>query len=101
TPTPLRRSRVPYPTLFRSAGDDEGVVNVARIFDRDVQLVAELSDVGDAQGVHRRAGDADLAHGGEREGVVVEFVAGEPAKQVARSEEHTSELQSREKLVCR
>src|SRR5207302_9658698 len=45
------------------------------------------------------AGAPMLAHKGMREGVTVtELIAG---KKPHRSEEHTSELQSRENLVCR
>src|SRR3712207_7950672 len=90
---PPRSTLFPYTTLFRSAL----VAHVA------VPLRARVGHV-----------DEDLRRdlGGQRDlGVVgvpprqpaelVEQVGGVPPPAVARSEEHTSELQSRQYLVCR
>src|SRR3712207_6891367 len=81
---PPRSTLFPYTTLFRS----QGLVEVAA--ERD-----------DARAVHQRLGElagGDLALGHDDR-------AGEPAarrvRRRARSEEHTSELQSRQYLVCR
>src|SRR5436309_11855905 len=63
----------PYTTLFRSVGDEYQVVARLRLsFGRALRRQLEMRDRVDAHG------DAGL-----------------------RSEEHTSELQSRENLVCR
>src|SRR3712207_8399696 len=81
---PPRSTPFPYTTLFRS-GVAQDVVHLAEIF-----ALAEL--VGDARRRLRRddlVEDEDLV-------VPVDQLAHEP-----RSEEHTSELQSRQYLVCR
>src|SRR3712207_8560615 len=71
---PPRSTLFPYTTLFRS--DDEGAVEAAG-------RCARVAHVGDD-----RAADATV--------VDVEAV-----RALLRSEEHTSELQSRQYLVCR
>ena len=43
------------------SGCDHGVVDAAGEFGGDVQLPAELADVGDARGAHRSRGEPDLA----------------------------------------
>src|SRR3712207_7437191 len=82
---PPRSTLFPYTTLFRSVVDPH---------DRDglrLQLVAEI--VGELRHgvglVERRAEDVGVALLGEVRGLAT------------RSEEHTSELQSRQYLVCR
>src|SRR3712207_7117217 len=77
---PPRSTLFPYTTLFRSALQDE---------DRRADAVG----VGD-----RRALAAKL-RGRSHEPVVVARL--ELVRDLARSEEHTSELQSRQYLVCR
>src|SRR2546428_6733009 len=74
---PPRSTLFPYTTLFRSLLDHLGA--------HVLELVGELDLLGDGDAV---LGDARRA---ER------FVEDD----VARSEEHTSELQSRSDLVCR
>src|SRR3712207_7043851 len=74
---PPRSTLFPYTTLFRSDVQGEGDVT--------------------AEGV---AGLLD-GLGDEVEGVAVARQRGGEAALVARSEEHTSELQSRQYLVCR
>src|SRR5690606_39620283 len=88
---PPRSTLFPYTTLFRSRAVLLGVV-------RHVVVVEALLVE------RRRDADvlaADLPVGQAREVAVEQrAVAGEDAG-LGRSEEHTSELQSRENLVCR
>src|SRR3712207_8244786 len=79
---PPRSTLFPYTTLFRSTAP-------ARRADDERQLVARLGAVGAVGEVARKKRPP---RGGERP---VEVVA------ELRSEEHTSELQSRQYLVCR
>src|SRR5687768_17974914 len=82
---PPRSTLFPYTTLFRS----QAVV---------------FSDAGDAVGVRLYGGAGrawDLQGGAERKGDAVTSALNERARVSARSEEHTSELQSRLHLVCR
>src|SRR3712207_7725838 len=83
---PPRSTLFPYTTLFRSAldrrGDDDGS--------------GPMGDVGHVPGlirIHAALGGARLAV--DRIGEVADHV------DRRRSEEHTSELQSRQYLVCR
>src|SRR2546422_6983831 len=73
---PPRSTLFPYTTLFRSRG--RGLLQV-RLVDRRVDLDQELALLHDVAFVHRDLRDASRD----------------------RSEEHTSELQSRLHLVCR
>ena len=57
------------------AGRDEPVVDVHRLLGRDVELVAELAEVGDAHAERAREADVDLARGAERERLVREVGA--------------------------
>src|SRR3712207_9173549 len=98
---PPRSTLFPYTTLFRSASDEEddpaagadaahaddlaGHVDVAVALEQDAPI-----------GLQRAAVLPDEAV--ERLGRVVAL---HPGGEVARSEEHTSELQSRQYLVCR
>src|SRR3712207_7630860 len=80
---PPRSTLFPYTTLFRSGQVSLACLDLAR--DRDHAVGEEVRD------------DADERHGeagGERE-------AGVDEDEQDRSEEHTSELQSRQYLVCR
>src|SRR3712207_7749394 len=96
---PPRSTLFPYTTLFRSpAHRPDDVVTAVAADVRDVEAVAH-----DA---HAAARDA---LGARRPGRVAELRGLERALQVGRrdvgaerrSEEHTSELQSRQYLVCR
>src|SRR5438445_10243813 len=82
---PPRSTLFPYTTLFRS--DEFGATD-----DRDLRLDALPADRlrHGARGPRRDPVDFDAAVDGRRE-----------AHQGERSEEHTSELQSRQYLVCR
>src|SRR3712207_6970245 len=86
---PPRSTLFPYTTLFRSAvlvvvqpADDDGRVHVA-VHELDEH---ELADGGDRRRPDAAGRDRDVPEDDAR---------------VARSEEHTSELQSRQYLVCR
>src|SRR3712207_9138356 len=97
---PPRSTLFPYTTLFRSHGveADQSVelllaLAVTRGLDRPCDRVA----LAQAALAHLGQRDVDVVRPGQvargpDEGVVVEDV---------RSEEHTSELQSRQYLVCR
>src|SRR3712207_8858476 len=82
---PPRSTLFPYTTLFRSEADvvelDDGV-GVAAV--GDVAVALADGEAGRAA-VHEEGGDAPLGASGR----------------LLRSEEHTSELQSRQYLVCR
>src|SRR5438105_5902783 len=78
---PLRATLFPYTTLFRSQSADAGRRDPAH------------PRGGGAAG---RAADAGAPPQGVRG-----TAAGEPRTPCGRSEEHTSELQSRVELVCR
>src|SRR5690349_22325440 len=77
---PPRSTLFPYTTLFRSAGARGGVGEA----EGGLAVHDPLGDLADA----REAGDHDR-------------VGRQRATRGVRSEEHTSELQSRRDLVCR
>src|SRR3712207_6992135 len=76
---PPRSTLFPYTTLFRSTAR-----RVQALQPRIAQMVNELLD--------RMTGDVDF---------VETFAFPLPVNVIGRSEEHTSELQSRQYLVCR
>src|SRR3712207_8946713 len=81
---PPRSTLFPYTTLFRSLG-----ARVAVRQQQDQQVaVLELGEGADAAGVVRQR-------------VVREDTTGNDVRAHGRSEEHTSELQSRQYIVCR
>src|SRR5690606_40681987 len=92
-PRPPGPPLLPYTTLFRSReGERQPDVDVAR------QPVERLRPAGDvAGGVEHHVDDHQDPVAGDHEGGPREAEQG----QAGRSEEHTSELQSRENLVCR
>src|SRR5258707_6020509 len=81
---PPRSTLFPYTTLFRSDGRPDAVVPMGR---------------GGGQGVGRPAGRERVV--AARPGREVGHRRTETARVDPRSEEHTSELQSRQYLVCR
>src|SRR5690606_41881880 len=91
-------TRVPYTTLFRSlidtlddANGDDGV-EIFRVpvgFGRGRH--ARIGGAGALVAAHRTARIEKILHDGREMGIRASL----------RSEEHTSELQSRENLVCR
>src|SRR5690606_41739901 len=87
---PARPTPFPYTTLFRSVG----AVLVAASDERER---ADRRRLGRPHELHR-----EVAVGlGEQDAVVVRHAETPSRGRAVRSEEHTSELQSREKLVCR
>src|SRR3712207_8092601 len=95
---PPRSTLFPYTTLFRSGG----LLPARRPFDEDRELVAAEAGegvLGADGGLQHPAHLADEpVPGGVPEAVVDALEAVEVEE---RSEEHTSELQSRQYLVCR
>src|SRR5690606_42078153 len=92
---------VPYPTLFRSSVDGEIGCRAARLDARDIDDRAPpasghhmlCGSLGRDQ--HRHQIDVDmLSH------AALALLKKRARRHAARSEEHTSELQSRENLVC-
>src|SRR3712207_6846554 len=85
---PPRSTRFPYTTLFRSL--DGGWYADGGVY----SLVEAM-----ARALHVRCGDgvARIEHAGGR----VTGVVTRGGERIPRSEEHTSELQSRQYLVCR
>src|SRR5690606_41053722 len=87
---PPRSTLFPYTTLFRSSLPVTVEGGQVLIADRPIGLTA--TDVPDGKALlYYRPHDIELLDG----------CGGCIAGTVARSEEHTSELQSRENLVCR
>src|SRR3712207_7973949 len=84
---PPRSTLFPYTTLFRSRGDRAQRHGVPARVRGDLDLLGHLRAEGVAQ-EHRNTEEPGAA-------------AGEQARGAVRSEEHTSELQSRQYLVCR
>src|SRR3712207_8908873 len=88
---PPRSTLFPYTTLFRS-GRVAGLLGVGGVRQEqaDARLPGDGSDAGQVGGaaVHRREIELEVAR-------VEDHALGR------RSEEHTSELQSRQYLVCR
>src|SRR3712207_8232116 len=91
---PPRSTLFPYTTLFRSRGEDTISVtgNVLRDYLTDLFPILELGTSAKMLSV------VPLINGG---GLFETGAGGSAPKHVQRSEEHTSELQSRQYLVCR
>src|SRR5690606_40252715 len=87
---------LPYPTLFRSRSAEQRHQRGPLAHQQTV--IADLAV--DPQPRQRRAmgQPADTPHRGRGQ---IRAAAGKPVLLQERSEEHTSELQSRENLVCR
>src|SRR5690606_40975362 len=86
TPPPF-----PYTTLFRSPTRSTGFFNHNAMYEMDVPHAARVEVV---------KGPATALYGSDAIGGMVNVLTRSP-EDAARSEEHTSELQSRENLVCR
>src|SRR5258707_9639511 len=86
---PPRSTLFPYTTLFRSHDQRElpGVVELVRF----PGTVLDAEAAADSRLLHQRPGPYGIVIVAAHRGVVSE----------SRSEEHTSELQSRQYLVCR
>src|SRR3712207_8090349 len=94
---PPRSTLFPYTTLFRSEDLLDGFPGTVLVVSHDRYFVDRVCD-----SVVALMGDGSLAAlpGGVEE-YLARRAAGEAALPSARSEEHTSELQSRQYLVCR
>src|SRR3712207_8140558 len=89
---PPRSTLFPYTTLFRSpVGGDAVTFRMAPAFPLDARVRAVSVDGRPVEFHVERAGDVQTA----------EFEVEVRNAHGARSEEHTSELQSRQYLVCR
>src|SRR3712207_7704722 len=95
---PPRSTLFPYTTLFRSAGGTGKVV----VGDGVLTLVAEAPDAETLARVQHVLGN-HLERFAQRSELRVAWVsdADPSGAPTPRSEEHTSELQSRQYLVCR
>src|SRR5438067_4412126 len=93
-PPALRSTLFPYTTLFRSVEPARKVGLDRR--PGDVQQVRQPG-----QRLLVPAADEGLAPGREQHADAVTLPSAHPVGEVLRSEEHTSELQSRFDLVCR
>src|SRR5256885_5993933 len=89
---PPRSTLFPYTTLFRSVRRDQRHVDQHPL-PRDARRCADDHDRSEAPGAGRVRGHSSPAHARGRRG--------ETGGERARSEEHTSELQSPCNLVCR
>src|SRR3712207_9198326 len=97
---PPRSTLFPYTTLFRSCGASPGAFETQSLTDWLSDVVAAIDATGEARVVlvgSSMGGWLMLLAALERP----ERVAGLVGIAAARSEEHTSELQSRQYLVCR
>src|SRR3712207_8919819 len=83
---PPRSTLFPYTTLFRSVVEDQERPAPAGVIDLEPEAGEHGAFVGDPDELHGR---------------IKQRCALIPQRLVARSEEHTSELQSRQYLVCR
>src|SRR3712207_8953122 len=96
---PPRSTLFPYTTLFRSRVDEvhagvEAEVQLATgVLDAEAADVGELAPSAEPHGPERDRGDAKAR--------AAELAVVHGVRFTWRSEEHTSELQSRQYLVCR
>src|SRR2546430_11305809 len=88
---PPRSTLFPYTTLFRSAGGAA----------RETQYKLEVSSPGDAHEQEADRAADDMVAGRAAEVSGGGGLARKVMREVRRSEEHTSELQSQSNLVCR
>src|SRR3989442_11840016 len=88
---PPRSTLFPYTTLFRSRG---GLIHCFRVPGRVVHKALVLGAKHPRVPTAHVPGVIGFAH-------LLGNITGRSAKPITRSEEHTSELQSRPHLVCR
>ena len=84
---------------YRCAGSPQLLVQVQRVLDRDVQLVAELAEVGDAQREHRRVPEVQLPRAHVGKVGIGERRIGELREHVARARPAQIEHGPRGRLV--
>src|SRR3712207_9569426 len=97
---PPRSTLFPYTTLFRSfgAGHEGDAARAAVEDDAEVVLTGDVNGRSDEQPLDGVSADI---HAEDLPGGLTRFVRRRGQLDAARSEEHTSELQSRQYLVCR
>src|SRR3712207_9110760 len=97
---PPRSTLFPYTTLFRSRDDVEDREDEHRHREEHEQHAQQAAD---DEGGHRYCSTRTLARGSSasRTPSPKTFSDSTVSASIARSEEHTSELQSRQYLVCR
>src|SRR5207244_12331921 len=94
----LRRStRFPYTTLFRSLREERTMRDVALFYPGILEWPSHARRVPDIETALKITGARAIVF----EGGLETALTGAPAPSPARSEEHTSELQSPDHLVCR
>src|SRR3712207_8079654 len=93
---PPRSTLFPYTTLFRSEDRGVGVVEQDRPHRREAPEVVFVGGVVAVPGHHVERRGRDRRRPQRAAPLHVEL-----RRRLARSEEHTSELQSRQYLVCR
>ena len=84
----------------RRAGLGDDVPQPRALLDRDVQLPAEIADVGDPRREHLQRPDLDRAAAREREALVRDVVAGDAREDVARARAPQPERAPRARLVA-
>src|SRR3712207_6922928 len=89
---PPRSTLFPYTTLFRSLRRSELAPKEQEVVDAFVE--ARLLTSGKSEGADEEDAVVEVAH----EALLRQWA---PLRQAIRSEEHTSELQSRQYIVCR
>src|SRR3712207_7300497 len=89
---PPRSTLFPYTTLFRSLEGESPKVNFARLLNRAQHVVYAIHEKKQLRGQLEAAGVRVFNRAGEARFLDAHTL---------RSEEHTSELQSRQYLVCR
>src|SRR3712207_9086067 len=97
---PPRSTLFPYTTLFRSAGLDV-LADLGQRLAQRLALGLGLQHADRAQDRHAGADHGGQLASHDREVVALDLVAAREGDLLRRSEEHTSELQSRQYLVCR
>ena len=74
-----------------AAGLDDAVEDVGRELGRDIELPAQLADIGDPARPDAGIADLQLARGAEREGGVGQILARQPLQQRARARPHQAQ----------
>src|SRR5690606_41720387 len=96
---PLRSTLFPYTTLFRSEPfiDRESLEKIIELYKKDtkkeIDLASLMREITDEESIQNPNNVKVIT---DQFGFALYF-----SRSVIRSEEHTSELQSRENLVCR
>src|SRR5690606_40426392 len=95
---PTRTPLFPYTTLFRSSQEKELKALAAKYKGADIKFTGRISD-SEVQDYLMRC--RAMIFSAEEDFGIIPVEAQACGRPVIRSEEHTSELQSRENLVCR